>query len=38
MGDGHRDATLLALFVLDRQGKLEDGLWRKINVRLGRTE
>jgi hypothetical protein len=33
-----RDATLLALFILDKQGKLVDGLWRKINARLGRIE
>jgi hypothetical protein len=34
----YRDATPLALFILDSQGKLVDGLWRKINARLGRTE
>ena len=34
----YRDAALLALFILDRQGNLVDGLWRKINARLGRTE
>jgi hypothetical protein len=34
----YRDATPLALFILDRQGKLVDGLWRKINARLGRSE
>jgi hypothetical protein len=34
----HADATPLALYVLNRQGKLVDGLWRKINVWLGRTE
>lgn len=32
----HGNATPLALYVLDRQGKLVDGLWRKINARLGR--
>jgi hypothetical protein len=34
----YADATPLALYILDRQGKLVDGLWRKINARLGRTE
>jgi hypothetical protein len=33
----YADATPLALYVLDKQGKLVDGLWRKINERLGRT-
>ena len=34
----HADATPFALYVLDKQGKLLDGLWRKINARVGRTE
>ncbi len=34
----YRDTTPLALYVLDKQGKLVDGLWRKINARLGRSE